>query len=113
MKNRPKTMLGCTVRIKTACGDLFVTINRDEEGNLFELFCTMGKAGGCESALTETISRLVSLGLRSNIPVKAIVKQMVEIKCGKPYGTGDRQIDSCMDGIAKQLTLADKEVKKK
>ena len=57
---RPAVVTGSTRAMRTGCGKLYVTINRDERGP-FELFATMGKAGGCAASQTEAIARLVSL----------------------------------------------------
>jgi ribonucleoside-diphosphate reductase alpha chain len=49
-------------------GDLYVTVNEDETGKPFEVFATLGKAGGAAMADVEGIGRLISLALRSGIP---------------------------------------------
>src|SRR4030042_191736 len=66
-RKRPEVINGSTRLMKTGCGNLYVTINEDEEGHLFELFTSMGKAGGCAASQSEAIGRLVSLAFRSNI----------------------------------------------
>ena len=52
-------------------GDLYVTINEDVNGRPFEVFCTLGKAGGAANADAEAVGRLMSLALRSGIPIAA------------------------------------------
>jgi ribonucleoside-diphosphate reductase alpha chain len=84
----------------TGCGPMYVTINEDERG-LFELFNTIGKAGGCAASQSEAIGRLVSLAWRSGIPAEETTKQLIGIRCHKPVGFGDNQITSCADAIAK------------
>jgi ribonucleoside-diphosphate reductase alpha chain len=37
-------------RIRMGYGNMYVTINFDEEGRPFEVFSALGKAGGCDSA---------------------------------------------------------------
>ena len=100
---RPIRLTGITTEVATGCGRLYVTINEDESGRPFELFTTMGKAGGCEASQTEATSRLISQGLRSGLDPAAIVKQLIGIRCNKPYGMGPNKVLSCSDAIAKVL----------
>jgi len=99
---RPKAMAGSTREVKTGCGDMYVTINNDENGP-FEMFCAMGKSGGCISAYSEAIGRLVSLALRSGVDPKQVVKQMKGIRCSRPvFDTGGITY-SCADAISKTI----------
>ena len=102
-RKRPE-VLKATVRLmKTGCGNLYVTIAEDEKGNLFELFTSMGKAGGCASSQAEAIGRLVSLALRSNIEPEEIMKQLKGVSCHQPSWVEGGKITSCSDAIAKAL----------
>lgn len=102
-RKRPEVIKGTTRLLKTGCGHLYVTINEDEKGNLFELFTHMGKAGGCAASQAEAIGRLVSLALRSNIEPIEIVKQLRGISCHSPSWTNGGRILSCSDAIAKAI----------
>lgn len=75
-RERPQSMRGVTERIRTGHGNLYITINFDEEGIPFEVFSTLGKAGGSESANLEAVSRLISLALRSGVEPNSIVEQL-------------------------------------
>ena len=44
---------GRTLKLSSPLGDLYVTINEDEGGRPFEVFCTLGKAGGAATADAE------------------------------------------------------------
>jgi len=104
-RKRPDVIRGSTRRLKTGCGYLYVTINEDEQGQLFELFTSMGKAGGCASSQSEALGRLISLALRSNIEPEEVVKQLRGISCHQPsWGPGGRVL-SCSDAIARALEL--------
>lgn len=100
---RPKITTGITNKMKTSCGDLYVTINEDENGGPFEVFCNMGKAGGCEGSQNEAIGRLISLAFRSGVAPESVIRQLIGIRCNKPYGLGKNTIHSCADAIANSL----------
>lgn len=103
MRQRPKVTVGRTIQMMTGCGKLYVTINEDENGHPFELFSTMGKAGGCAASQAEAISRMVSVQLRSGIESKVIIKHLKNITCHRPYGFGKDRVTSCSDAIAKAI----------
>ncbi|MFQ5580291.1 MAG: vitamin B12-dependent ribonucleotide reductase [Nitrospiria bacterium] len=98
---RPEVMTGTTTRKRTSCGDLYLTVNRDETGLPFEAFATMGKAGGCEGSFNEAIGRLISLCMRAGVTPRDIVKQLIGIRCNKPFGIGKEKVLSCSDAISK------------
>ena len=100
-KPRPQVLTGTTTRKRTSCGDLYLTVNRDPDGNPFEAFATMGKQGGCEGSFNEAIGRLISLCLRAGVQPRDIVKQLIGIRCDKPYGVGPARVLSCSDAISK------------
>lgn len=102
-RERPELIKGTTRLMKTGCGNLYVTINEDKDGNLFELFTQMGKAGGCASSQAEAIGRLVSLALRSNIEPIEIEKQLRGISCHSPAWESGGKIASCSDAISKAI----------
>jgi len=103
-RERPRALKGSTYQMETGCGPLYVTINEDNNG-LFELFTTMGKAGGCAASQCEAIGRLVSLAWRSGVQARQAVKQLVGITCHKPAGFGDNRVTSCADAVAKAIMM--------
>ncbi len=103
--SRSPVLRGETREKVTGCGSLYVTVNEDDFGPR-EVFANMGKAGGCASAFTEAIGRLISLAFRYGVPPDKIVKQLRGIRCHVPLGFGPNQILSCPDAIGK--ALADK-----
>lgn len=107
MERRPRArgdvMHGSTRKIKTGCGNLYVTVNEDEEGRLFEIFNQIGKAGGCAASQSEAIGRLASLALRSGIDPMEIVRQLKGISCHMPVWSQEGRILSCSDAIAKAI----------
>ncbi|MDA8155590.1 MAG: TSCPD domain-containing protein [Actinomycetota bacterium] len=104
-KKRPEVLRGITRKMNTGCGNIYVTINEDEEGRFFEIFTSMGKAGGCASSQAEALGRLISLALRSNIEPDVIVKQLKGISCQQPqWGKGGKVL-SCADALAKAIEM--------
>src|SRR2546422_310364 len=76
---RPDVITGRTQKILTGYGALYVTVNEDEKG-LFEVFAQIGRGGGYTASFTEGIARLVSLCLRSGVPVDEIIDQLEGIR---------------------------------
>jgi ribonucleoside-diphosphate reductase alpha chain len=101
-RERPKVLKGWTYQMQTGCGPLYVTVNQDETG-LFELFTTMGKAGGCAASQSEAIGRMVSLAWRSGIQARQVIKQLQGISCHSPSGFGENKVLSCADAVAKAI----------
>jgi ribonucleoside-diphosphate reductase alpha chain len=102
---RPRVVRGETHKMDTGCGSLYVTINRDGVAP-FEVFNTMGKAGGCPASQSEAIGRLASLALRNGIPAAEVVHHLRGITCHRPHGFGDNRTLSCPDAIARALAAA-------
>jgi ribonucleoside-diphosphate reductase alpha chain len=102
-RERPEVLKGTVRLVKTGCGNVYVTITEDGEGHLFELFTSMGKAGGCASSQAEAIGRLISLALRSDIDPQEVVKQLKGVRCNQPVWHAGGPILSCSDAIAKAL----------
>jgi len=98
---RPEVIIGTTTKVSTGCGNLYVTINVDEDGKPFELFTQMGKAGGCAASQLEATGRLVSLAFRAGVEVKSIIEQLRNIRCPSPSWEKGQRIFSCADAIAR------------
>lgn len=98
---------GSTYVKQIACGHLYITINRDENDNLVEVFIDPGKSGGC-SANAECIGRYASACMRSGMRIEDIVDVTKGVKCDactRVKGSKIRPIDglSCGDVIARTI----------
>ena len=87
-RERPRQTRGITERVRTGHGNMYVTVNLDDVGKPFEVFGTMGKAGGCDAALLEAVSRLVSLALRAGIDTSEVTRQLRGITCCPAWDDG-------------------------
>lgn len=75
-RSRPDMLRGTTRRMDTPLGTMYVTITEDDRGQPFEVFITLGKAGGAAMADVEAMGRLISLSLRSGIPIMEVHRQL-------------------------------------
>jgi len=102
-RQRPQALRGYTMKMMSPLGDLYVTINEDDHGRPFEVFCTLGKAGGPAMADAEAIGRLVSLALRSGIPISRIKDQLRGISCDRAVGVGPNKVLSAPDAVGQAI----------
>ncbi len=98
-RSRPEMLRGTTRRVETPLGTLYVTITEDDKGQPFEVFMSLGKAGGALMADVEAIGRLISLSLRSGIPMKEIHRQLRGISSDRVIGLGPNKVMSVPDAV--------------
>jgi ribonucleoside-diphosphate reductase alpha chain len=110
-RSRPDKLRGTTHRLETPLGTMFVNITEDDKGQPFEVFITLGKAGGSAMADAEAMGRLISLALRSGIPIMEVHKQLRGISSDRAVGLGPNKVLSVPDaiGIALEQWWRDKQ----
>jgi ribonucleoside-diphosphate reductase alpha chain len=98
-RSRPDKLRSTAIRKDTPLGTMYVHISEDERGQPFEVFLNLGKAGGSAMADVEAMGRLISLALRSGIPLMQIHKQMRGISSDRAVGLGPNKVLSVPDAI--------------
>jgi ribonucleoside-diphosphate reductase alpha chain len=99
---------GKTYRLSTSCAKkMYLTINKTNDGDIFEVFAN--PSGGCISNVT-TITRLVSMALRSGVKVNEIIDELSSSKCPACQNMrkeGNTKVSlSCGNAIADALRKA-------
>jgi len=111
IKPRPTKVDGATYKIETPMGHAFITVNQDGDGNPFEVFIAIGKAGSEVAAMAEALGRLISTTLRygnHTTPLeraKDLVDQMKGIGGGSSVGFGPNKVRSLPDAVAKAISM--------
>jgi ribonucleoside-diphosphate reductase alpha chain len=104
-KPRPMVLVGKTYKLRTEMGNVYVTVNADEEGPQ-EVFVRLGKSGSSAMAFTEAIGRLISLALRAGVSPDAIIDQLSGIKSSSATRQENGTIIfSVPDAVAKALEM--------
>ncbi|MCX7883692.1 MAG: vitamin B12-dependent ribonucleotide reductase [Caloramator sp.] len=104
-RQRPQITRGITEKVRVGCGNLYITVNYDDDG-ICEVFTNVGKAGGCPSQ-SEATARLISIALRSGMSPSEIVEQLKGIRCHSTLrqraNNSDIKVLSCPDAIARTI----------
>jgi ribonucleoside-diphosphate reductase alpha chain len=100
-KKRPDILHGATRRVATGCGNLYITINRDEDGRPVEVWGRLGKAGGCAAAQIEAVCSLLAMLLSLSADAQEIVHRLKGIRC---HNSADDK-PSCAHAVATALEL--------
>lgn len=96
---------GNTYCKKCACGTLYITVNRDNDGNVVESFVNVDKKGICKANVA-AVNRLISLSMRSGVKIDEIIDQIRGIDCPACTKSSDKRVLSglsCPDIIARTI----------
>jgi ribonucleoside-diphosphate reductase alpha chain len=102
-RSRPDRLRSTSIRKETPLGTMYVHISEDDRGQPFEVFINLGKAGGSAMADAEAMGRMISLALRSGIPLMEIHKQLRGISSDRAVGLGPNKVLSVPDAIGMAL----------
>ena len=107
LKHRPRATTGPSLKMKTACGKLYVDPHFDKDGVVEIFIRTVG--GGC-AANTKALGILLSYCLRAGVSPEKIIRSMKSIHCPactKAISSGkDVEVNSCAAGMGKGLEVA-------
>ena len=109
LKPRPSVLNGRTHKVMTPLGKAFVSINEDSNGNIFEVFINVGRAGSDITADAEAIGRLISLTFRipsdysSDQIAQKVISQLRGIGGSSSTGFGADRVRSLGDAVAKVI----------
>ena len=99
MKRKPPTnRKGVTHTVRLGSAKVYVTVNRDEHGEIIELF---GKTVCGVQGHVDMACRLISLAIQGRADIPTIIRHM-EYNRTEPQG-GPGQPNGIYDGIAKVL----------
>jgi ribonucleoside-diphosphate reductase alpha chain len=102
-RSRPDKQRSTSIRKETPLGTMFVHITEDDKQQPFEVFVTLGKAGGSAMADAEAMGRMISLALRSGIPLMEVHRQLRGISSDRAVGLGPNKVLSVPDAIGLAL----------
>ena len=109
MKGRPDVLLGRTIKVESPHGTVYTTVNENGNGEAFEIFVNVGKAGSDVAADAEAFGRSLSLMLRmpshltADQRVDLIVRHLQGIGGSRDVGFGQKRVRSVPDAIARAL----------
>ncbi len=84
VKERPGLVVfGKTIKDTTPWGSIYITLNLDGK-DPFEIFINVGKSGSELKAMTEALSRVISIGLRSGCSLEDFIDTLKGLS-GKEY----------------------------
>jgi len=100
-KKRGNRAVGATHRIRLQSHNLYVTANRNTDGDLVEIFATVGESkksnphhtSGVEDSWAEGLAKIVSLALRAGVSPQSVIRNLKNIPSDKPVFTtiGDNE----------------------
>ena len=94
-KKRGNRVQGATTRVHMQHHNLYVTVNKNVQGDVIELFATVGESkkpnthhtSGVEDSWAEGLGKIASLALRAGVHVGSIIRNLKNIPSDKPVFT--------------------------
>jgi ribonucleotide reductase alpha subunit len=94
-KKRGNRVMGATTRVHMQHHNLYVTVNKNTNNDIIELFATVGESkkpnthhtSGVEDSWAEGLGKIASLALRAGVNTDAIIRNLKNIPSDKPVFT--------------------------
>ena len=91
-KKRGEKTVGATYRVPMQNHNIYVTVNRNKDGELVEIFATVGESkkantqhtSGVEDSWAEGLGKMISLALRAGVKPSSIIRNLKNIPSDKP-----------------------------
>lgn len=91
-KKRGNRAVGATTRIHMQKHNLYVNVNRNRDGDIIEVFATVGESkdpdvqhtSGVEDSWAEALGKMISLALRAGVKPSAVIRNLKNIPSDKP-----------------------------
>lgn len=96
---RPEVVEGTTYKVSTTFGDMFVTINSDQEG-IIEVLAQLSRSTDPLNNYTQVMSRLITLALRYGIDAEEVKKSITGVGGSLSEYVRRKAIPSCPDALA-------------
>lgn len=104
VRERKDPVIGYTYKISIHNLKIYITINYNEdEYTPIECFVSAGKPGDDINAIAQSISRLISLGLKFRVPIDEIIQQLDSLAGEDVVWMSGDKILSIPDAVAKVL----------
>ena len=109
VKERSQFMRSITTKMAVEpYGSIYLTTTLDENGNIFEIFSSIGKSGQMLKTMMEALSRIISIALRSGTNIQDVIGTL-KFMSGTDrwiYDTFDKkeiEVNSIPDMLARML----------
>jgi ribonucleoside-diphosphate reductase alpha chain len=86
-KKRPTVLYGKTHRVRTAQGNIYLTVNCDDDGRVVEIFTNGGKNGTVDAANLEALARVMSIALQEGADLERLSMTLLGINGGESVWT--------------------------
>jgi hypothetical protein len=100
-----KVSRSSTLKLKSGCGSIFITVTYDKNNVPYDVYLTKGKGGQCLKSWCEALGKSISIGLHYHVPISYYIDTLKGIRCPSPLvaANEDNSVWSCSDAISKAL----------